>query len=70
MRKNAVLPHSLGKKLHRLRKSQGLTQEELANKAHLTPTYIGFIEQARSVPSLEALQKIANALHVKISELL
>ena len=69
MRKNAKLPKLLGKKVQRLRKAAGLTQEELAEKVEVSRAYIGYIEQARNTPSIELLEKIARALRVDIKEL-
>lgn len=70
MRKNAVLPKTIGKKVKKRRTSLGLTQEELAEKVGISRTYMGFVEQGRNVPTLETLEKIARALKVKTSELL
>ena len=69
MRKNAKLPKILGKRIQKVRKSVGLTQEELAEKVNVSRAYIGYIEQARNTPSLELLQKIARALRVDMKEL-
>lgn len=69
MRKNAKLPKILGKRIQKVRKSTGLTQEELAEKVNVSRAYIGYIEQARNTPSLELLQKIARALRIDIKEL-
>jgi transcriptional regulator with XRE-family HTH domain len=70
VRKNAVLPRTIGKKVKKRRISLGLTQEELAEKVGISRAYMGFIEQSRNVPSLEILDKIAKALHIKTAELL
>lgn len=48
--------------MKRIRKKQGLTQEQLAEKCGLHRTYIGGIEQARINVSLKNVGKIANAL--------
>lgn len=69
MRKNAKLPKLLGKRVQKIRKLAGLTQEELAEKVNVSRAYIGYIEQARNTPSLELLEKIAKALRVDIKEL-
>ena len=69
MRKNAKLPKILGKRIQRIRKSTGLTQEELAEKVNVSRAYIGYIEQARNTPSLELLEKIAKVLRVDIKDL-
>ena len=70
VRKNAVLPRVIGKKIRKRRLSLDLTQEELAEKVGISRAYMGFIEQSRNVPSLETLEKIARVLKVKVSELL
>ncbi len=69
MRKNSPLPKSIGKNLRRARKGAGLTQERLAEKVNVSTSYIGFIEQGRSTPSLEVLVKIAKALRINIKDL-
>jgi len=70
VRKNAVLPKIIGKKIKKRRQYLDLTQEELAEKVGVSRAYMGFIEQSRNVPSLETLEKIAKALRVRTSELL
>lgn len=70
MRKNAVLTRILQKKIRKYRKEAGLTQEELADKVGIGRVYMGYIEQGRSVPSLEVLEKIARVLKVKPSDLI
>ncbi len=52
------------------RKELGLTQEELAYKAEIDRTYIGYIENAKHNLTLGVLQKIANALNTNIITLL
>ena len=69
MRKNAKLPKALGKKIQRLRKKMGLTQEELAEKVGISRAYMGYIEQGRYSASLEVIEKIAKVLKVKMSDL-
>lgn len=69
MRKNAKLPKTLGKRIQKLRKNSGLTQEELAEKIGISRAYMGFIEQGRYSASLEVLEKIAKVLRIKMSDL-
>jgi transcriptional regulator with XRE-family HTH domain len=52
------------------RKQQGMTQEELAYKAEIDRTYIGYIENAKHSVTLGVLQKIAKALDVPLLSLL
>ena len=49
----------------KIRQSQGLTQEKLAERAGMHFTYIGQIERGLRNPSLVNLQKLARALKVK-----
>jgi len=53
-----------------LRKKLGLTQEELAYKAEIDRTYIGYIENAKHNVTLGVLQKIAKALDTTLLSLL
>lgn len=69
MRKNAKLPKLLGKRIQKMRKMAGLTQEELAEKVNVSRAYIGYIEQARNTPSLELLEKIARILRTDLKDL-
>lgn len=59
-----------GKRVREERKKQGLSQEKLAELAGLHRTYIGMIERAEKNITLINMEKIANALNVKLSYLL
>ena len=52
----------LGKNLAKYRKSKGLTQEKLAELSELSNNYISNIENNYSIPSLETLMKLCEAL--------
>lgn len=54
----------------KFRKQLGLTQEDLAYKADIDRTYIGYIENAKQNISIEKLCAIAKALKVDVSDLL
>ena len=47
----------------------GLTQEELAEKSDLHPTYIGQVERGERNLSLGCIEKLTNGLGVEIKEL-
>jgi transcriptional regulator with XRE-family HTH domain len=59
-----------GKKLQKVRKSKGVTQEELASMLSMHRTYIGLIERGERNPTIRTLYKIAKALKVNGSDLL
>jgi transcriptional regulator with XRE-family HTH domain len=58
-----------GERVRQLRKQKDISQEELAHRADLHRTYIGMIERAEKNITLLNIEKIANALEVKIPEL-
>jgi putative transcriptional regulator len=60
---------TLGKKVQKLRKEHGLTQEELAHQLGISRVYMGFIEQGRESPSLKLLMKISRKFKVKVENL-
>lgn len=66
--KNSILI-KFGEKVRELRRLKGISQEELADRANLHRTYIGMIERAEKNITLINIEKIANALEVKISDL-
>lgn len=66
MNKEQKILIQFGEKIRKLRKQEGLSQEELAFKANLHRTYIGMIERAEKNITLVNIEKIANALNVSI----
>lgn len=58
-----------GRRVRELRKSRGLSQEELGEKANLHYTYIGGVERGERNLSLSCIEKIAKGLGVDIGEL-
>ncbi len=59
-----------GANVRKFRRLLNISQEELAHKADLHRTYIGMIERAEKNITLVNIEKIANALEVKIEDLL
>lgn len=59
----------LGKRIQKLRKELGLTQEEFAEKLNISRTHIGHIEQGRKSPSIKLMEKIAKTLRVKVKDI-
>lgn len=61
---------AIGKRIALIRKQNGITQEQLAEKAELSNIYISHIENSRSIPSLETLMKLCSALDITPDEVL
>lgn len=61
---------TLAANIKRLRYEQGISQEALADLAHLHRTYIGSIEREERNLSLDNVERIARALGVHITVLL
>lgn len=59
-----------GNQIRDLRKTKQLSQEELAYRASISPTYLGQIERAAKNPTLDTMYQIAAALDTTISDLL
>lgn len=57
-------------KLQELRKSKGLTQEELAEKLFVSRTAISKWESGRGYPSIDSLKEIARFFSVTIDDLI
>lgn len=66
---NDLLP-IIAENVTKYRKQSGYTQEELAFKADIDRTYVGYIENAKQNVSTEILCSIAEALKVSVVELL
>lgn len=64
------LGKTIGSRIKEFRRKRGFTQEELAEKANIHPTFIARIERGNRNCSIETLQIIASALNVPVTELL
>lgn len=58
----------IGKTIRRLRLQNGLTQEELANRADLTKGFISQVENDGTSPSIATLEDIVSALGVTLGD--
>ena len=59
----------IGKAVKVIRTTQGLTQEGLAAKADLHPTYISDVERGVRNPSWEAISRLAKGMGVGVAEI-
>lgn len=62
---------TISQNIKRIRKKQGLTQDDLAKKANIKYSTLTKIEgEVVTKPSVQTIQKIAESLSVPIEELL
>lgn len=59
----------IGRRIKELRKSKGLSQEKLAEKADTSPNYLSRMERGTENPTLDMLIKLSNALEVEMWEM-
>jgi transcriptional regulator with XRE-family HTH domain len=69
MEKNPEVLLKFGLRIRTLRKEKRISQEELAYHANLHRTYIGMIERGEKNITLVNIQKIANALEIRLTDL-
>ena len=55
--------------LRKYRRKSGLSQAQLAEKVNVSTHHIGMIELSRNNPTLELVERIAEALDIKTYEL-
>lgn len=55
----------LGEELRKARNAAGLTQEELAAKAHITREYVSHLEREEYSPTVDVLLRVCKALGIK-----
>ena len=60
----------LGKQIREIRQQKGISQEELAYLADVTPQYISIVENGAKLVSLTVLINIAEGLGVSVDEIL
>lgn len=57
-------------RLRTLRCTSGLTQRDLATKAHITVSYVSTLEAGSVSPGIDLLDRLAQALGVEVVDLL
>ncbi|PSB14101.1 helix-turn-helix domain-containing protein [Egbenema bharatensis] len=65
----ADIKYRFGKAIRRRRRELDFSQEKLGELAGLHPTYISGIERGDRNPSLENIEKLAQALDLSLAEL-
>jgi transcriptional regulator with XRE-family HTH domain len=69
MQPNRTL-RALANRIKELREQKGISQEELAHRAGLSRTGMGFLETGKRWPRLDTLMKVADGLNIPLNELL
>lgn len=59
----------LGKRLKALRRSQRLSQTDVASLIDMSRVSVGYIEQGRRAPSLQTLEGLARLYSMSVSQL-
>lgn len=59
----------LGERLRNYRNQKGWSQEKLAERAGLHPTYIGQLERGEKNATIDSICKVANALEIPLEQL-
>ena len=65
----SMIAITIGQRIRTYRLKAGLTQEALAERADVHPTYIGQVERGEKNLTLVTLEKILLALNVSFSEI-
>lgn len=60
----------LARNVRGLRRARGLSQESFAHASGLDRTYVSGIERGVRNPTLDVLARIADTLHISVSDLL
>lgn len=69
-RREQTISERFGEVVRRAREGQSTSQEKLAESAEIDRTYVSMIERGKRNPTLEIANRLAEALEVKLSELI
>ena len=61
---------AMGRRINQSRREQGITQEQLAEMASISTSFVGHIERGEKTPSLETIVKIADSLGLSLDYLM
>ena len=59
---------NLGQRIHQLRTDRKLSQEQLALRSNITPTYLGLIERNLKNPTVKVVEQLCNSMNVSLAE--
>lgn len=60
---------TLGQQIRKARESLGLTQAELAERAHVSQAYLSYLEQDQREPTLSIAARLARTLDIPLDQL-
>lgn len=69
-RREQTISERFGEVVRHTREGQSTSQEKLAEWAEIDRTYVSMIERGKRNPTLEIANRLAEALEVKLSELI
>jgi transcriptional regulator with XRE-family HTH domain len=64
-----VIKKRLGQRIAELRKSNGFTQEQFAEKTDYSVEFISLVERGINAPSIEGCARIAKALGISLKDI-
>lgn len=59
---------NLGQRIHQLRTERKLSQEQLALRSNITPTYLGLVERNLKNPTVKVVEQLCNSMNVSLAE--
>jgi transcriptional regulator with XRE-family HTH domain len=60
----------IGKELRKAREAAGLTQEEVAFRAHISREYLGQLEREQKSPTVQVFVRVCKAMKISAAQLL
>ncbi len=60
---------TLGQTIRAAREARGITQADLASRAHVAQAYLSYLEQNQREPSLSIAARIARELEIPLDQL-
>lgn len=63
-----TLKQKFGLKLRKIRRTQNLTQEQLAELMSLSVEFISNMERGINAPSFQTLEQLSHVMHISIKE--
>ena len=68
--KTGIDYREIGKRIRLERQKRGMNQEKLAEMAEISTSFVGHIERAEKIPSVETIVKIGESLEMDLNYLL